>query len=83
MAIYLSTLFMSVVEGALSCEACLNEDMAVMDALDICNYNFVKRWDDADYQVQAGENINDELRAFYEVAREYNASIPFPLRNCP
>ena len=77
MAINLSTLFLSIMDGAVSSGSCV--DSAVMDALDLCNYSFIRRWDDMDYA--DASKVKEELREFYGVARDYNGVIPFPLRN--
>ncbi len=85
---YLSTLFLSIIDSAKVCEQ--EEDEAVMEALDLCNHSFVSRWSDGDYHSKSGEKVPgekvpgekvlEELRDFYDCVREFDVAIPFPLR---
>ena len=90
---YLSTLFLSIIDGAKACEQ--EEDEAVMEALELCNHSFLTRWSDGDYHSKSGEKVPgekvpgekvsgekvlEELRDFYDCVREFDVVIPFPLR---
>ena len=74
---YLSTLFLSIIDGA---KEDLEEDEAVMEALELCNHSFLTRWSDGDYHSKPGEKVQEELRDFYDCVREFDVMIPFPLR---
>ena len=80
---YLSTLFLSIIDGAMVCEQ--EEDEVVVEALDLCNYSFISRWSDGDYHSKSGEKVPgekvlEELHDFYDCVREFDVMIPFPLR---
>ena len=54
---------------------------AAVEALQVCNYDFCRRWSDLDYMGQ--ESPSDtyrELEELYDVSSEFGVAYPFPLR---